>query len=636
MTPERRGRLKIFLGYAAGVGKTYSMLEGARQKKNEGVDVVIGLAVTHGRKETERLLEGLEIVPTAKIPYKGVELAELDVDGVLKRKPELAIVDELAHTNVPGSRHIKRYMDVEELLEAGIDVYTTLNIQHLESFQDPIEQATGVAVRERVPDRILDEANEVELVDLAPEELLERLRQGKVYVPEQAARAIHKFFRKENLQLLREIALRKTAAIVDTGRGRVPGEAVVAQVAPKLLASIGPSPFSERVIRVTKRLADMLKAEWWVASVETPDMAFRPAEQRRQVAQHLRLAEELGAKVVTLPGEYIADTIFNYAKAQGVTQIIVGHSLMPWFQRLWKRSPVDELVRKDAAIDVYVISSGFGSSEIVDNLPETHNRRWSPKKWFTSLGISLSLATFLTLVLTLASDTLSPTSQAVICLLATALSALFLTPFSFYLFIIFALFMLDAAYVTDIDQWVTKGEPMLFAVATLIIGVTVNRLTTRRKRLVAAAVARHQEMLRLFELSRDLASASGPEAMLVRVNQHLGVLAHAEAVLYLKDKGEYKRIGTVDIPFDATEQMAARWALDHREAAGMGTHTLPSARGIWLPLYVAERPVLGALGVYPIGESSWQEDRGILEAFAHLMALSLDRSEAESKSEEEG
>ena len=634
MPSERRGRLKIFLGYAAGVGKTYTMLEGARQKRNEGVDVVIGLAVTHGRKETERLLEGLEIIPTANIPYKGVELAELDVDGVLRRKPALAIVDELAHTNVPGSRHIKRYMDVEELLEAGIDVYTTLNIQHLESFQDPIEQATGVAVRERVPDRILDDANEVELVDLAPEELLERLRQGKVYVPDQAARAIHKFFRKENLQLLREIALRKTAAIVDTGRGRVPGETMVAQVAPKLLASIGPSPFSERVIRVTKRLADMLKAEWWVASVETPDMAFRPAEQRRQVAQHLRLAEELGAKVVTLPGESIADTVFNYAKAQGVTQIIVGHSLMPWFRRFWKKSPVDELVRKDAAIDVYVISSGFNTPERSESPPELHKRRWSPKKWLSSFFLSLGLATFLTGLLASLSDEISPTSQAVLCLLTTALSALFLSPFSFYLFIIFALFMLDAAYVSDLTQWVTKGEPMLFAVATLAIGVTVNRLTTRRKRLVAAAVARHQEMLRLFELSRDLAAASGHEAMLARVNQHLSVLLHAEAVLYMKKHGEYQKIGAADVPFDATEQMAARWALDHREAAGMGTHTLPSARGLWLPLYVADRPVLGALGVYSSADPSFLEDQGILEAFAHLMAISLDRNDDESRGDE--
>ncbi len=633
MNQDRRGRLKIFLGYAAGVGKTYSMLEGARQKKAEDVDVVVALAVTHGRKETERLLEGLEIIPTAKIPYKGVELTELDLDAVLLRNPALAIVDELAHTNVPGSRHIKRYMDVEELLGAGIDVYTTLNIQHLESFQDPIEQATGVAVRERVPDRILDVADEVELVDLAPEELLERLRQGKVYVPEQAARAIHKFFKKENLQLLREIALRKTAAIVDTGRGRLPGEAIAAQVAPKLLASIGPSPFSERVIRVTKRLADMLKAEWLVASVETPDMAFRSEEQRRQLLRHLHLAEELGAKVVTLPGESIADTIFAYAKEHGVTQIILGHSLMPWFKRLWKKSPVDELVRKDSAIDVYVISSNWGGAESVEVQPESPREVRKTFRLFSSVAIPIGLVGLFTLCLAPFSDILSPTSFAIIYLLSTALAALFLPPLSFYVYVVSALFLLDAVYVTDIEQWLTQGEPMLFATAILVIGVVVNRLTSKQRRLTAAAVSRHQEMLRLFELSRDLAAASGTEAMLARVNLHLGGLVHAEGVLYLKEHGDYKKLGSVDAVFDATEQMAARWAIDHREIAGMGTNTLPSARGMWVPLYVADRPVLGALGIYPKEAASLDEYRPILEAFAHLMALSLDRSEDEGKGE---
>jgi two-component system sensor histidine kinase KdpD len=631
MNQDRRGRLKIFLGYAAGVGKTYTMLEGARQKKAEGIDVVIALAVTHGRKETEKLLEGLESLPTAKIPYKGVELAELDLDGVLQRKPSLAIVDELAHTNVPGSRHIKRYMDVEELLGAGIDVYTTLNIQHLESFQDPIEHATGVVVRERVPDRILDEADEVELVDLAPEELLERLRQGKVYVPEQAARAIHKFFKKENLQLLREIALRKTAAIVDTGRGRIPGETVTAQVAPKLLASIGPSPFSERVIRVTKRLADMLKAEWLVASVETPEMAFRPEEQRRQLAHHLRLAEDLGAKVVTLPGESIADTIFEYAKTHGVTQIILGHSLMPWFKRLWKRSPVDELVRKDAAIDVYVISSGVvgGEKLEVPSVPSKVAR--TTFRMFSTLVIPLMVVGLFTIALAPFCDVLSPTSFAIAYLLSTALAALFLPPISFYIYVVSALFMLDAVYVTDIEQWLTQGEPLLFAISTFVIGIVVNRLTSKQRWLAAAAVYRHQEMLRLFELSRDLAAASGSEAMLTRVNQHLGVLAQAEAVLYLKENGEYKKFGAVDAVFDATEQMAALWAIGHKEIAGMGTDTLPSARGMWIPLSVADRSVLGALGVYPKEGASLDEHRPILEAFAHLMALSLDRSEDEGK-----
>jgi two-component system sensor histidine kinase KdpD len=630
MDQERRGRLKIFLGYAAGVGKTYTMLEGARLRKAEGIDVVIGLAVTHGRKETEKLLEGLEVVPLAKISYKGVELDELDVDAVLKRKPMVVIVDELAHTNVPGSRHVKRYMDVEDLLEAGIDVYTTLNIQHLESFQDPIEQATGVAVRERVPDRILDAADEVELVDLAPEELLERLRQGKVYVPERAARAIHKFFKKENLQLLREIALRKTAAIVDTGRERISGEMLTPQVAPKLLASIGPSPFSERVIRVTKRLADMLKAEWLVASVETPDMTFRSEDERRQLAQNLRLAEELGAKVVTLPGESIADAIFAYAKTHGVTQIILGHSLMPWFKRLWKRSPVDDLVRRDAAIDVYVISSGMLGGDKTDVQPVQPAPKGSLLRTLFSWALPVGMVGLLTVILASLSDFLSPTSVAIVYLLSTAFAALFLQPISFYIYVVSALFMFDAACVTDIGDWLTRGEPLLFALSTLIIGVVVNRLTTRQRRLAIAAVSRHRETLRLFELSRDLAAASGPEAVLHRVNQHLGALARSDAVLYLTGHGEYKKIGSVDAPFDATEQMAARWAIDHQEMAGLGTDTLPSAHGLWIPLRVAERPCIGALGVYPIDSTSPLQSYGpMLEAFAHLVALSLDRDQLE-------
>jgi two-component system sensor histidine kinase KdpD len=634
MNRDRRGRLKIFLGYAAGVGKTYTMLEGARQRRAEGVDVVVALAVTHGRKETEWLLEGLEVLPLAKLSYKGVELTELDVDAVIRRAPALAIVDELAHTNVPGSRHVKRYMDVEELLSSGIDVYTTLNIQHLESFQDPIEQATGVAVRERVPDRILDEADEVELVDLAPEELLERLRQGKVYVPEQAARAIHKFFKKENLQLLREIALRKTAAIVDTGRERGSGETTVQQVAPKLLASIGPSPFSERVIRVTKRLADMLKAEWLVASVETPETTFRSEDHRRQLAKNLHLAEELGAKAVTLPGESIADAIFDYAKRNGVTQIIVGHSLMPWFKRLWKKSPVDELVRKDAAIDVYVISSGLFGGEKLEHRPSLPQRERSVLRILVSLLIPFSLVGVLTLVLAACSDFLSPTSVAILYLLSTAFAALFLSPINFYFYLIAALFMFDAACVTDIEEWLTRGEPLLFALSILSVGIVVNRLTTRQRRLAMAAVSRHQEMLRLFELSRDLAATSGPEAVLSRVNRHLHVLMEATAVLYMQHHGEYRKIGSVEAPFDAKEQMAARWAIEHRESAGMGTDTLPSARGIWIPLHVAERPLIGALGVYPTDISLLQEHQPMLEAFAHLVALSLDRSELEEKSEE--
>lgn len=623
MNQDRQGRLKIFLGYAAGVGKTYAMLEGARQRKAEGVDVLVALALTHGRKETEKLLEGLEIIPPIAIAYKGVRLEELNLDEVLRRHPQLALVDELAHSNVPGSRHTKRYMDVDELLEAGIDVYTTLNIQHLESYQDPIEEATGVSIRERVPDRILDEADEIELVDIAPEELLERLRQGKVYVPEQAARAIHKFFKKENLQLLREISLRKTAAIVDTDRSKQHGETSPTQVAPKLLASIGPSPFSERVIRVTKRLADMLKAEWYVVSVETPDSAFRSDRERSQIRKHLRLAEELGAKVTTLPGESIADTIFSYAKSHGITQIILGHSLMPWFKRLWTHSPVDELVKKGGTIDIYVISSGRKDDLKIDvRTPQKRN----PSKvfhLFSSLVLPVGLAGLLTLVLSPFSAFLNVTTIGIIYLISAALAALFFQPLSFYCFVVAAVLLLHGFYISDLEEWLIPGEPLMFSLAALIIGILVNRLTNKQRLLATTVVARHQEMLRLFELSRDLAAASSPSAMLSRLNQHLGPIIHAEAMLYFHDG---KTLGHTSTPFDPTEQMSARWATEHQEAAGFETDTLPSAKGLWLPVTVAERHI-GALGIYPKDITRLHEHLPLIEAFTHLMALSLDRAE---------
>lgn len=620
---QRRGRLKIFLGYAAGVGKTYAMLEAAQVRKNEGVDVAIGLALTHGRKETERLLQGLEIIPPIAVQYKGVELPEVDLDRVLQRQPELAIIDELAHTNVPGSRHVKRYMDVEELLDAGIDVYSTLNIQHLESFQDPIEQATGISIRERVPDRILDEASEIELVDLAPEELLERLRQGKVYVPTQAMRAIHKFFKKENLELLREIALRKTAAIVDSGRTSMRRETAAPGIAPKLLASIGSSPFSERVIRVTKRLADMLKAPWLVVSVETPDKAFASEKERARLAKHMELAEELGAKVVTLPGESIADTIFSYAKAQGVTQIVLGHSLMPWYRRLWQKSPVDELVKKDGAIDIYVVSSG--QSPVHPSTPPLIPGKPAERSLFSVL-FPIGLVGALTLALAPFHEWLSPTTLAIIYLLSAAAAALFLAPMSFYVYVASAVFMLDSFYVTDLEKWLTRGEPLLFSLATLIIGVVVNRLTNTQRQLAAISVSRHREVLRLFELSKDLAAASGPAIMLARLNQNLRAAMPAEALLYLYERKESKKVGDVSTPFDSTEQTAARWAAEHQEPAGYGTDTLPSAKGLWLPLTVAQKQI-GAVGFYPVGGAAFHEQRPLLEAFTHLMALTLDRNE---------
>jgi two-component system sensor histidine kinase KdpD len=312
---KKRGKLKIFLGYAAGVGKTYTMLEAARQRHEEGLDVVIGYIETHGRAETDALLEGLEILPRREIIYRDIHLTEMDADAILARRPQIVLVDELAHTNVPGSRHTRRYQDVLDLLYSSIDVYTTVNIQHLESLNDVVSQVTGVTVQETVPDHILDEAHEIELIDLPIDELLVRLEAGKVYVPAQAEQALRRFFRPGNLTALREMALRRAADRVDEQMRAymqthaIPGPWPAGE---RLMVCVSPSPLSERLVRTTRRLARRLDAEWIAAYVEIPARTNLSEAEEERVAQTLRLAEELGAQTVRLTGHSVAETLTNY------------------------------------------------------------------------------------------------------------------------------------------------------------------------------------------------------------------------------------------------------------------------------------------------------------------------------------
>lgn len=356
---EGRGRLKIFLGAAPGVGKTYTMPEAAQVRKREGVDLVVGIVETHGRPETQVLLQGLEIVPRRKIEYRGKAFEEMDLDAILARRPQLVLVDELAHTNVSGSRHPKRYLDVEELVAAGIDVYTTVNIQHLESLNDAVAQITGIRVRETIPDRLLDGAAEIELVDLSPEELLQRLREGKVYVPEQAQRAIQRFFRLGNLTALRELALRRTAERVDEQMQTymqthaIPGPWPACE---RIMVCVSSSPISPRLVRVARRMADRRHAEWLAVYVETPRHYRLSDADRDRVAQTLRLAEQLGGETVRIPGHNVADDLLRYAHARNVTEIIIGKSLPSRWSGLWRGSLVNDVIRKSGNIDVYVIT----------------------------------------------------------------------------------------------------------------------------------------------------------------------------------------------------------------------------------------------------------------------------------------
>jgi len=375
----KRGRLKIFFGASAGVGKSYAMLEAARKQASAGVDVVVGYVELHGRVETEALLEGLEILPPQSIAHRGVTLREFDLDAALARKPQLLVVDELAHTNVPGSRHPKRWQDVEELLQVGIDVYTTINVQHLESLNDVVAQITGVHVRETIPDGVFDSADEVELIDLPPDDLLDRLREGKVYGGEKSQQALTEFFRKGNLIALRQLALRATADRVDAAMREYRERHAIASpwvAGERLLVCVGPDALSERVVRAARRLALAHHAEWLAVYVETPSLQRLPQEARDRVLQTLKLAAELGAETANLSGDSVASELIAFARQRNISKIIVGKPLQSRWRDRFRRSLVDELIRASGHIDVYVITGEAGEASVVPPRTPTRSSRW--------------------------------------------------------------------------------------------------------------------------------------------------------------------------------------------------------------------------------------------------------------------
>src|SRR5271168_3515010 len=358
---DQSGRLKIFVGAAPGVGKTYEMLQNAHAKLKAGVDVVVGIVETHGRAETEALLHGLEVIPRKRISYKGQTIEEMDLDGLLARRPQIALVDELAHTNAPGSRHPKRYLDVEELLSQGIDVYTAVNIQHIESLNDVVAQITHVRVRETVPDSVFDRAAAIELIDLTPDGLIQRLKEGKVYVPKQAERALEHYFSPGNLTALRELALRRTAERVDEQLlNHMQANAIAGPWAAgeRILVCVSEEPRAAGLVRYTKRLADRLHAPWTAVSIETRRSLQLDEVERDRLADTLRLAEALGGEALTIPGvgRRIADDIINFAQANNVTQIIIGKATRSWWFEIMRGSVVHDLVRRAGNISVNVIA----------------------------------------------------------------------------------------------------------------------------------------------------------------------------------------------------------------------------------------------------------------------------------------
>ena len=389
----RRGRLKIFFGYAAGVGKTYAMLEAARRERPDGVDVVVGYVEPHGRPETEALLEGLEIIPPRTVSYRGVELREFDLDASLARKPKLILVDELAHSNAEGLRHAKRWQDVEELLDAGIDVFTTLNVQHIESLNDVIAQITRTVVRETLPDSVLERADDIELIDLTPEELIERLSEGKVYIPQQAERALEHFFQRSNLLALREMSLRQAAQLlsrdVETARRQSAALAPWA-TSEHLLVCVGPSPTSAKLIRTAKRMAAAFGADWMAVAI-APNAPKNTTAARDRVAEHLRLAERLGAETHTLVGSDVAQAIVDFARSRNVTKIVIGKTSRPRWKRFLLGTVVDSIVDRSGDIDVYVIRGEAEGPTSVRARRPSEAANWNSYLWTLAVVVFCSV-----------------------------------------------------------------------------------------------------------------------------------------------------------------------------------------------------------------------------------------------------
>lgn len=620
------GKLKIFLGYAAGVGKTYAMLEAARQRKKDGRDVVAGYVESHGRAETDSLLEGLEVVPRKEIRYMEVALQEMDIDAILVRKPQIVLVDELAHSNAPGSRHEKRWLDVEEILEAGIDVYTTVNIQHFESLNDVVAQITGITVRETVPDRLLDLAFEIKLIDIPPEDLLQRLHEGKIYIADQAAKAIEKFFRPGNLMALRELSLRRTAARVDDQmRAYMETQSIAGPwaTAERLLVCVSGSPYSEKLIRATCRLAEELKGQWFTVYIETPAGSRHVRENREHIWRDLRLAESLGGQVASVTATDITDAVMEYATRHNITKIVMGKPNKPSWRKILQTPIVDRVIRRSGAIDVVIVSFEPEKSAA----GATVHRQRSP---FELRGYTASIVLVLaaTLLCELLRPFLAPTNMVMFYLLAVVVASVRLNRKPAIATAFLGVLAFDFFFVPPRMTFVVADTQYLMTfLGLLVVGIVISTLVARSRERAEVMRARELHTASLYYLSRDLAASVDSDAVLKAVIRNVEEALSAQVVMLLPE-GERLDIlaASEGLMLDIKEQAVADWAFRNNHPAGRATDTLVSADLIYLPLQTPAS-VLGVMGVKLESEYAYhaQDNRRLLDAFATQAAMAMER-----------
>jgi two-component system sensor histidine kinase KdpD len=630
---EGQGRLKIFLGAAPGVGKTYEMLTQARQRRLEGIDVVIGVVETHGRVETDLLTKGLDAIPKKRVLYRGHVLGEMDIDAILQRRPKLVLVDELAHTNVEGSRHPKRYMDVEEILESGVDVYTTFNIQHLESLKDVVAKITHVQVQETVPDSIIDRADEVEVIDVTPEDLIQRLREGKVYIPEQAERAIRHYFTQGNLTALRELVLRRTAQRVDEQMLSYMQTHAIAgpwETSDRVLACISEDRHSASLVRYARRLADRLRAPWTAIHIETPRARELKESDRNYIAECQRLAEKLGGASVTIPAADPADGIVDYAQANNFTHVVIARSHGPKWSELLRGSTPQRLIRHARNINIHVMADRAEAERepaqgAVAEMRPANRESFDANEYLGSFGMAVG-ALLLALVLR---QFLGIANIALVFLTAVLASAVTygLGPALFACLVsvlAFNFFFLPPLYTFTIAD--PENVVALFSFA--IVAVIASNLTARVRAQALAAQRRAKMTEDLYLFSRKLAGVVTLDDLLWATAYQIASMLQLRVVLLLPE-GETVTVRSGYPPEDmlsAADLAAAKWCWQNDRPAGRGADTLPGAKRLFIPIHTGR----GAVGVVGLdndkpGPLLTPDQRRLLDALADQAALAIER-----------
>lgn len=627
---KRQGYFRIFLGMSAGVGKTYAMLKAAHQKSFEGIDVVIGVVEAHGRAETQDLIKGLEIIPRRQINYKGTSLEEMDIDAILKRRPAVVIIDELAHTNIPGSRHEKRYQDVLEIIENGIDVFSALNVQHLESRKDAVEAITGIPIRETVPDSILDYADQVELVDIAPNELLKRLKEGKVYLGDKAERAAQNFFKEDKLTALREIALRMTAEKVDQDLQKfvsVRAEGAPWQTNERLLVAFSHSPYSEKLIRATRRLAYNLEAPWVALHVDT-GINLNDADQA-QLVKNLNLAKELKAELMTTTEVDVPSAVKRVCRQKNVTQVVVGRPTRRWFRDVIEGgSLLDRLVRETLEVDVHIIrqeGQGLIKPKLIDEISYYKTNTGLIKYWYTLWSI-IGLA----LISMFLEPLIGYRSVGFIFLLGVIVNGMFGS---------LGVVILAASMSTLIWNYffippkftfvISNTEDILMCLAFFVVAIITGFLTNRIRFHERVIRDREQRTNLLYEILQDIAAATEKSEFLSKVIERTGTILGGNCGVILKNsmgKLDFNEAKVYSIRLNEKDQAVAQWSFEKNKAAGWSTDTLSEARALYLPLK-GTKELVGVFIFQPIRKLRKMDldKENLLTSIVSQLGISIER-----------